>query len=59
MVCLTLWRKWNVYEARINKERILALFKGRNEAEVIIDPKDLRNIRQRETLEFGMNMKTI
>lgn len=48
-----------IYEARINKERILALFKGRNEAEVIIDPKDLRNIRQRETLEFGMNMKTI
>jgi len=48
-----------IYEAQVKREDILALFKGRNEAEVIIDPKDLRSIRQRETMEIGMKMKTI
>ena len=46
-----------VYKAQVYKERILALFKRRNEAEVIIDPKDLMNIEQRATL--GMDMKMI
>lgn len=33
-----------VYEAKINKEHIYALFNGRNESEVIVDPKHLINI---------------
>ena len=45
-----------VYEARVYKEHILALFNRRNEAEVIIDPKNLMNIEQRETLEMDMKM---
>ena len=45
-----------VYEAQVHKEHILALFNGRNEAEVIIDPKNLMNIEQRETLEMDMKM---
>lgn len=45
-----------VYEAQVCREHILALFSRRNEAEVIIDPKDLMNIEQRETLEMDMKM---
>lgn len=45
-----------VYEAQVWREHILALFSRRNEAEVIIDPKDLMNIEQRETLEMDMKM---
>jgi len=45
-----------VYEAQVYKERILALFNRRNEAEVIIDPKDLMNIEQRDNLEMDMKM---
>ena len=45
-----------VYEARVYKEHILALFNRRNEAEVIIAPKNLMNIEQRETLEMDMKM---
>ncbi len=35
-----------VYEAQIQKEHILALFLGRNEAEVIVDPGHLINLSQ-------------
>lgn len=45
-----------VYEAQINKEHILALFNGRNESEVIVDPKHLTDIEQAEEPDFGMKM---
>ena len=35
-----------VYEAEINKKHILALFIGRNESEVVVDPKYLQNIEE-------------
>lgn len=35
-----------VYEAQIPKEHIFALFNGRNESEVIVDPKYLMNIQE-------------
>lgn len=37
-----------VYEAQIPKEHICAVFLGRNEAEVIVDPKHLRNVAATE-----------
>jgi len=48
-----------IYEAQVKKEHILALFKGRNESEVIIDPKNLMEIRPKENLELGMKMKMV
>jgi len=33
-----------VYEAQVDKDRILALFNGRNESEVIVNPRYLMNI---------------
>ncbi len=33
-----------VYEARIDKRNILALFNGRKESEVVVDPKYLTDI---------------
>lgn len=33
-----------VYEAKIDKKHICALFTGRNESEVIVDPKQLKDI---------------
>ena len=35
-----------VYEAEIDKKHILALFIGRNESEVVVDPKYLQNIEE-------------
>ncbi len=35
-----------VYEAQINKRHILALFNGRNESEVVVDPKGLTDITE-------------
>lgn len=40
-----------VYEAEINKKYILAVFNGRNESEVVVDPKGLQNIRISEEIE--------
>ena len=37
-----------VYEAQISKDHISALFDGRAEAEVIVDPKHLKNIIERQ-----------
>ena len=45
-----------VYEAQINKEHILALFNGRNESEVIVDPKYLKDIEQAQEPDFGIKM---
>lgn len=42
-----------VYEAQIDKEHIYALFNGRDESEVIVDPKYLQNIAQPECLGEG------
>lgn len=40
-----------VYEAQIRKEHIYAYFSGRNESEVIIDPKHLTEITQVQAME--------
>lgn len=40
-----------VYEAQIQKQHIYAYFSGRNEAEVIVDPKHLTGITQIQTLK--------
>ena len=45
-----------VYEAQIQKSHILAFFGGRNESEVIVDPKHLEQIMEAPELEMGMNM---
>lgn len=42
-----------VYEAKIDKDHIHALFLGRNESEVIVDPKYLTDITQVQELERG------
>ena len=45
-----------VYEAQIDKEHICALFTGRNESEVIVDPRYLRDITVSQKLEQGPTM---
>lgn len=44
-----------VYEAEIDKQHILALFNGRNESEVIVDPQFLMDIRIFEEPVQGLN----
>ena len=46
-------RQGFVYEAKIQKEHIHALFLGRNESEVIVDPKYLTDITQVQSMEQG------
>ncbi len=43
-----------VYEAKISKEHILAFFNGRNESEVIVDPKYLMNITEAPEMDTGI-----
>lgn len=43
-----------VYEAQISKEHIYALFDGRSEAEVIVDPKYLHNVVEKQELDESM-----
>ena len=45
-----------VYEAQIRKEHILALFTGRNESEVIVDPRHLEQIMESPEPGFDMQM---
>ncbi len=45
-----------VYQATINKKDILAVFTGRNESEVIVDPKHLQNIEEVQEQGFDMTM---
>ncbi len=45
-----------VYEAQIQKEHILALFTGRNESEVIVDPRHLEQIIESPEPGFDMQM---
>lgn len=46
-----------VYEAQIEKEHICAVFLGRNEAEVILDPKHLMELSQHSEQTGGFEMK--
>ena len=51
-------RQGCVYEAKIEKAHICALFLGRNESEVILNPKYLTDITQVQTMErSGMTME--
>ena len=52
-------RHGTVYEAKIDKKHIHALFLGRNEAEVIVDPKYLTEISQAQCLERGRGDMTM
>ena len=45
-----------VYEAQVKKEHILALFTGRNESEVIVDPRHLERIMESPEPGFDMRM---
>lgn len=45
-----------VYEALISKEHIYAYFGGRNEAEVIVDPKHLMDITEVQDISNGFTM---
>lgn len=45
-----------VYEAEIDKAHIYALFNGRNESEVIIDPKYLMNLSEVQDMDEGFTM---
>ena len=45
-----------VYEAQISKEHILAFFNGRNESEVVVDPKYLEQIMESPEPGFDMQM---
>lgn len=45
-----------VYEAQISKEHILAFFNGRNESEVIVDPKYLTDIVEAQEMDTGMTL---
>ncbi len=45
-----------VYEATIDKAHILALFNGRNESEVIVEPEYLTDIEEAEEPNIGMSM---
>jgi len=47
-----------VYQARIEKEHVYAIFNGRNESEVIVDPKHLTDITEAMDLEpqFELSM---
>ena len=47
-----------VYEAQISKEHIYALFNGRNESEVIVDPKYLMNITERQEIDESIESST-
>ena len=45
-----------VYQAQIAKDDILAIFTGRNESEVIVDPKQLREIKLAQELQMDLSM---
>lgn len=48
-------RQGKVFEAKIEKKHICALFLGRNESEVIVDPKCLTDITQVQEMNRGMD----
>lgn len=44
-----------VYEAQIDRKYVYALFKGRNESEVIVDPRYLMNITEKQDMNESMD----
>ena len=48
-------RQGKVFEAKIEKKHICALFLGRNESEVIVDPKYLTDVTQVQEMKWGMD----
>ncbi len=44
-----------VYEAQIPKQHILAIFNGRGESEVIVEPKFLTDITEAQGMDEGLN----
>lgn len=46
-----------VYEAQVKKENIYAVFLGRNEEEVIVDPERLMGLSQLPEQEQGQGME--
>lgn len=46
-----------VYQAKIEKKNILALFNGRNESEIIVDPNDLKEVTEAEDMDQGFTQK--
>lgn len=46
----------DVYSAQIQKKHILALFNGRNESEVIVDPKHLQDITLVQNIEMELSL---
>lgn len=49
-------KQGTVFEAKIEKQHIHALFMGRNESEVVVDPKHLMDITQVMNLQQGYDM---
>ena len=47
-----------VYEAQIDKKHIFAIFNGRNESEVVLDPQYLTDITEDQdmTSDFSLSM---
>lgn len=45
-----------VYEAQIDKKHIFALFNGRNESEIVLDPKYLKDIAPAQIQDIGMDL---
>ena len=45
-----------VYKAQIDKEHIFALFNGRDESEVVLDPKYLKDITQAQEPAQGQEL---
>lgn len=45
-----------VYQAQVRKEDIYAIFTGRNESEVIVDPKQLVNLKPVQDLAMDLKM---
>jgi len=45
-----------VYEARIDRGHIFALFNGRNEAEVVVDPSYLEDVHVAQGMDEGPNL---
>lgn len=45
-----------VYQAQIRKDDIYAIFTGRNESEVMVDPKQLVNIEPVQDLNMDLKM---
>ena len=45
-----------VYQAQIDKSHIYAYFEGRNESEVIVDPKYLMDITESESMDNSFDI---